>query len=72
MKTEQKRISEIKAELFFKYRWPNKNIQDEKDCDYFYEWVHRFGYPDPRRWMDRESLKAYEKVLLELKNKNEI
>ena len=72
MKTEQKRISEIKAELFFKYRWPNKNIRDEKECGYFYEWVHRFGYLDPTGWMDAESLKAYEKVLLELKNKNEI
>ena len=36
-----KSINEI-TEEFFKRRFPDKNIQFEKDCGYFWEWAERF------------------------------
>ena len=63
-----KRLSEIKAELFFKHRFPKRNIEFEKETGYFYEWVHRFGYTDPTPFMDNESVEAYKLVLEDLRS----
>ena len=41
---------------FFKRRFPDKDIEFEKKCGYFYEWVNRFDSGDPRGFMDDESL----------------
>jgi len=31
-------------------------------CGYFWEWVSRFETGTPERYMDKESLKAYEQI----------
>ena len=62
--------SERKAELFFKHRFPNKNIEVEKETGYFYTWVNRFNYADPTPFMDNESVEAYKLVLEDLRNED--
>ena len=43
------------TEEFFKRRFPNKEIQFEKDCGYFYEWTERFASGMVESFMDEES-----------------
>jgi len=57
---------EDKAVRFFQLRWPHKNIDLEKQYEYFWEWVHRFKHLDPTAWMDAESLTAYHTMLEEV------
>jgi len=47
---------------FFKLRFPNKDIEFEKRCGYFYEWVERFNSGKPENYMDKESLKVFEEM----------
>jgi len=56
---------ETQVERFFKLRFPGKNIEFEKKCGYFGEWVERFKTGSPERFMDSESLKAYGILLKE-------
>ena len=59
MKDEEKITLE-----FFKRRFPEKDIEFEKKCGYFWEWVKRFESGNPESFMDNISLKVWE----ELKN----
>jgi len=47
------------VELFFKRRFPNRNIETEKMTGYFYEWVSRFNTANPTQFMDSDSLEIY-------------
>ena len=58
---EQKIFEEI-TEKFFKRRFPDKNIQFEKDCGYFWEWVERFKTLNPERFMDEKSLRVWKEM----------
>jgi len=53
------------AEEFFKRRFPKKDIEFEKKCGYFDEWVTRFQSPNPRVYMDEISLDVYHEMLKE-------
>ena len=55
---------EITAE-FFKRRFPNKDIEFEKKCGYFYEWVQRFKSDNPEIFMDDESLAVWKYMRIE-------
>ena len=48
------------TEEFFKRRFPENDIEFEKECGYFYEWVKRFKTGEPEVFMDRKSLKVWE------------
>lgn len=50
---------------FFKRRFPKKNLQFEKECGYFGEWVERFKRGSPEAFMDEESKKVYLEILNE-------
>lgn len=50
------------VEEFFKERFPDKDIEFEKRCGYFYEWVARFNFYDPTAYMDSDSKQAWEKI----------
>ena len=52
------------TEQFFKIRFPTKNIDFEKRCGYFWEWVVRFESGHVKSYMDIESLKAFEQINL--------
>ena len=56
MKTEQI------VEEFFKRRFPYKELNFEKKCGYFGEWVERFSTGKPEGWMDEESLAVWNKM----------
>ena len=53
---------ELTTEEFFKRRFPDKDIEFEKKCGYFDEWVKRFGSGEPELWMDSDSLKVWEEM----------
>jgi hypothetical protein len=53
---------------FFKRRFPDKDIEFEKKCGYFGEWVQRFKSGEPEMFMDTESLEVWEKMKEEKRN----
>jgi len=59
-------LAEDIATEFFKRRFPDKDIEFEKKCGYFSEWVQRFESDDPRIFMDSESLIIWETMKLDL------
>lgn len=50
------------TEEFFKRRFPDKNIEFEKKCGYFDEWVTRFKSGYVENYMDLESLKVWNEL----------
>ena len=52
---------------FFKRRFPNKDLEFEKECGYFGEWITRFNSGEPEMYMDRESLRIWEEMKAEQK-----
>ncbi len=48
--------------LFFKERFPEKDIDFEIACGYFGEWVERIMSENPEAYMDHKSREAWEKV----------
>ena len=48
------------TEEFFKRRFPDKNLEFEKKCGYFDEWLNRFKSGHPEGYMDEISLKIWE------------
>ena len=52
---------------FFKRRFPDKNIDFEKECGYFYEWVKRFESNKPENYMDNISLRIWKEMQKEKK-----
>ena len=54
--------SEELVEKFFKRRFPSKDIQFEKECGYFEEWVKRFKSGNPEEFMDSESLNVWKGI----------
>lgn len=50
------------TEEFFKKRFPDKDIEFEKKCGYFDEWVLRFESGNPKVFMDGESLAVYKEM----------
>ena len=54
------------TELFFKYRFPNRNVEFEKKVHYFYEWVARIQYQ--KFWFfDDQSMRAYRRAIEEFR-----
>jgi len=43
------------TEEFFKRRFPDKDLEFEKKCGYFGEWVSRFATRSPENYMDETS-----------------
>lgn len=62
---------EKEVEEFFKRRFPDKDIEFEKKCGYFYEWVKRFDSGHPERWMDTESSRIFAGMLRDRANRVE-
>ena len=58
----EKQKAEKITEEFFKRRFPHKNLEFEKECGYFGEWVGRFESGHPEMHMDEESLKIWEEM----------
>jgi hypothetical protein len=50
------------VEVFFRRRFPDKNIKFEKECGYFDEWVKRFDSGRPEDWADDISLKVLKEM----------
>jgi len=50
---------------FFKRRFPEKDIQFEKDCGYFQTWKTRLAGGSPEGYMDDISLKVWEQMKTE-------
>ena len=48
-----------KVEEFFKLRFPDKDIEFEKKCGYFYEWCYRFEHKTHLAYSDLESKKVW-------------
>lgn len=61
-----KQIEEM-TERFFALRFPEKDLEFEKQCGYFGEWVQRFASGNPEGYADEESLRAIKQVREELK-----
>ena len=55
---EQDKVEAV-VEEFFKRRFPDKDIEFEKKCGYFGEWVERFKSGQPERFIDGESLRVW-------------
>jgi len=72
LRGEKNKMEEQEAiritEEFFKRRFPDKDIQFEKDCGYFGEWVSRFKSEQPKGYMDNESLAVWETMQIEFLN----
>lgn len=47
------------TEEFFRRRFPKKDIEFEKKCGYFGEWIHRLRNAGSEGFMDGESLQAW-------------
>jgi hypothetical protein len=47
---------------FFRRRFPDKDLEFEKKCGYFGEWVRRFESGEPEGYMDSESLYVYKEM----------
>ena len=63
-KTAGKTAEEI-TEEFFRKRFPDKDLQFEKDCGYFYEWKNRLQSVNPEAYMDEESKKVWKEMKVE-------
>ena len=63
-KTAGKTAEEI-TEEFFKRRFPDKDIDFEKKCGYFGEWVQRFEGLYPESHMDSDSFRIWKEMLEE-------
>ena len=50
------------TEEFFKRRFPDKNIEFEKKCGYFGEWMNRLQARNPKVFMDSKSLEVWEEM----------
>lgn len=50
------------TEEFFSKRFPKKDLEFEKKCGYFGEWVERFKSGHPENYMDNESLRIWEEM----------
>lgn len=50
------------TEEFFKRRFPKKDIEFEKKCGYFGEWIERFKGGTPEMHMDSISLKVWKEM----------
>lgn len=57
------KIAKKITEEFFKRRFPEKDIQFEKECGYFGEWVKRFESGCPEMYMDEDSMKVWKEML---------
>lgn len=57
-----KQTSEEITLEFFKRRFPDKDIEFEKQCGYFGEWVTRLGSDNPTQFMDLESWKVWKEM----------
>lgn len=57
-------FEEITAE-FFRRRFPNKDIEFEKKCGYFGEWVERFSSGEPEMFMDLDSLAVWKTMKMD-------
>lgn len=51
------------TEEFFRKRFPEKNINFERQCGYFGEWIKRFESRHPEIFMDNLSMKVWKKML---------
>ena len=51
------------VEEFFKLRFPDKDIEFEKKCGYFYEWCGRFDKGTHIAYSDLESKKAWVSII---------
>ena len=58
---EQEEAEKITTE-FFKRRFPDKDLEFEKRCGYFGEWVERFKSGHPEQHMDPHSLRVWEEM----------
>ena len=58
-------LAEDIATEFFKRRFPEKDIEFEKKCGYFYEWVKRFASDDPKVFMDEISLDVWNSMKMD-------
>jgi len=58
----ENKTTEKITEEFFKRRFPDKNIEFEKKCGYFYEWMTRFKSGEPERYMDEKSLQVWREM----------
>lgn len=47
---------------FFKRRFPDKDIEFEKKCGYFGQWVKRFESGEPEMFMDTESQEVWKQM----------
>ena len=56
MTTKTERLTE----LFFGFRWPEKDLAFERQCGYFGEWVERLKTEHPESYMDNDSVIAWE------------
>ena len=54
---------------FFKRRFPEKDIEFEKKCGYFGEWVSRFESGRVEMYMDWDDLKVW-KAMQEKQDEN--
>ena len=50
------------TEEFFKRRFPNEDLEFEKRCGYFGEWVYRFQLGCVESFMDAESKKVWKEM----------
>ena len=53
---------------FFELRFPKKDIEFEKSCGYFYEWLARIHY-QKFRLFDNDSMRAYNQAVKELRSR---
>ncbi len=58
---EQEEAERITTE-FFKRRFPDKDLEFEKRCGYFGEWVGRFKSGHPEDFMDEDSRKVWKEM----------
>ena len=59
-------VNEEFVEKWFKRRFPDKDLEFEKKCGYFGEWIERFKSGYPERYMDSLSLSVYNHLLKEM------
>ncbi len=67
-KIEEKEI-EKEVEEFFRKRFPDNDIEFEKECGYFGEWVERFESGEPELHMDGVSKRVYAEMLRDKANR---
>jgi hypothetical protein len=59
---EYKKETIEKVEEFFSKRFPEKNLDFEKKCGYFYTWCKRFESDSPTDYMDKISQAVFEEM----------